>query len=77
MLLFKTCWFVTPGKISRKNIKIAAPAYNNKFVLPDGAYSVSHIKNCIKCIIKLMKHNHATLLFMFISTGSKKDYHSK
>ena len=32
--------------------KISAPTWNEKFELPDEAYSVSDIKNCFEYIIK-------------------------
>ena len=33
-------------------IKILAPTWNNKFELPDGLYSISHIRDYFKYIIK-------------------------
>ena len=44
-------------KKSYKNNKFkkSAPAWNEKFELPDGSYSVSHIQGCFKYILKNMK----------------------
>ena len=41
MLLFKTCLFITSGKIL---VKIIAPTWNYELKLPDGSSSVSDIQ---------------------------------
>ena len=41
-------------------LKIIAPIWNDKFELPDGRYSVSHIQNYIEFIIK--KHEPLTTI---------------
>lgn len=56
-------------RLQHKNnkFKIKTPTWNDKFEVLDGSYSVPDIQNCIKYIIKSMKHFPLTLLFMFIS----------
>ena len=50
--------FIIHEKLSKKynnnKFKTIAPAWNEKFDLPDGSYSVSDIQNDIKYIIKNM-----------------------
>ena len=73
MLLFKIYLFITCVKVQENSIKInklkiLAPAWNDKFELSRGSYSVPYIQDYIKYIIKNMKNlQKIFLLFMFTS----------
>ena len=62
MLLFKTdyTWKNIRGQYKNNKLKIIAPIWNDEFELPDGSYSVSHIQDYIKYIIK--KHKTLTTI---------------
>ena len=39
-------------KVTQKNPKISAPAWNEEFELPNGSYSASDTEDYFKCILK-------------------------
>ena len=45
-------WKNIRKQYKNNKLKIIAPTWNDKFKLPDGSYSVSHIQDYIKYIIK-------------------------
>ena len=54
-LSFYYRWKNIRTQYKNSNLKIIAPTWNDEFELPDGFYSVSHIQDYMKYIIKNMK----------------------
>ena len=48
-------WKNITSTYNNNRFKISAPAWNDKFDLPDGAYSTANIQDCFELIIKNTK----------------------
>ena len=48
-------WKNTKKPYKNNKFKISGPKWNEKFELPDGQYSVLHVKDYFECILKNME----------------------
>ena len=55
------------GFYNNNKFKISAPTWNDKFELPDGSYSVSHIQDYFKYILKRHGENTNQPSIQYIS----------
>ena len=51
-------WKNIKSSYNNNKFKISAPAWNDKFELPDGWYSVSNIQDYFECIFKKARRKH-------------------